>query len=157
MFPDIPACQQRPQSIKILLIRHRLPQKKLAVRTLCHPVILVQRRLHLKISFRRLINLPPPGALPVHDRRKAPFKNGCTAFVKMDQRLSDIPPIDIKNLIQLPFDHIPLRIQPQILLRSSYIDKPDIIVAVRGSKSPGPASRFHGVQDLYTFPLLNLP
>lgn len=63
------------------------------------------------------------------------------------KRRVQIPAVDIQYIIDRHFDHISRFLQLEIILRSSHIDKADIIIAVRRREPPRTAAGFHGVEN----------
>ena len=91
----------------------------------------------------------------IDDRGIRPLKQGGISPLELYQRFFQIPSIDIQHLVQLPLDHIPAAVQAQVFPAWPHIDKTNVIVAVWRRKSPGPASRLHGMEDPDLFPFLH--
>lgn len=79
------------------------------------------------------------------------------------ERLLQIPPAEIENTVHEPLQHIPERLEPQIIRFAPDVDETHIVIAVRRSESPRPAAGFHGGDDPHLLlrldvaqPLLNV-
>ena len=153
---NIPCGQKRPQGIEIFLIPHQITLKVLLISVPCCSIVVIQGGFDGEIISGCCVNLLPCRPDGVNDGRIGPFKQGGVPLLKLNQGFFQVPPVDIQHLIQLPFNNIPGAVQTQIIFRGPHINKAHIVIAVRGSKAPGPASRFYCQENLNSSLRFNL-
>ena len=152
-----PFChKQRADHIKILFDSYFFTLQIVFIITVRHVPVMVQALLFGIILFPDFPQFLECRTVPVYDRRSTPLKNGRIGFMHELQSLFQIPVADVQRIIQLPFNHVPGLLQLQIIFQISHIYKPDIVITVRGSKSPCPAAGFHRHDDPDIFFIFNL-
>jgi hypothetical protein len=93
----------------------------------------------LEVGDKRLI----PG---IDHRRLEPFQQRRVGLAQEPKRFAQFPTADIEAVTDGLLDHIAAVLDGEVPLAGVNIDEPDIVVAVLGSKTPGAAARFAGIE-----------
>ena len=138
------------EKLRIAMLGHkRFPSREGGVEIVVEPCLLLEE------AADHRGDRGPLGRGLINDRRAVPFKERGIGAVEQPKGLLQVPAVDVQGIVQLPFDHIPGLLQPQIMLQGADIDESDIVVTVRRGEAPGPAPGFDAVDDLNVLPALD--
>lgn len=91
----------------------------------------------------------------IDHRRLEPLQQRRVGLAQEPERLAQFPAAEVEPFADRFLDHIAAVLDGEVPIAAVNVDEPDVVVAVLGSKAPGAATRFAGVEDANVVSLLD--